>query len=1019
MTIRRLVAFRRFMLVAAGCALGLVAGAPVARGEDAPMASDEFAADIARLRAADRDERFAALSRLQRGKRPAAVALARRLSSADPEERRASAWALQGLFADAEPAIESLVAMLASESDEKAIRWCVAALGGLPTSEPRLYELLRRTDPPAPVRARVLRALTAQHSADAILEVTRGLDSTDPDWRRAAAWAAGEIGKAGRAGRPAGPQLVRALADPDPPVRAGAARSLGMIGESTPVALHALRALLADAELEVRRHAAFALVDLHADDEAVMPVLLDALHDAKDMRWREAAAKAFGELRAGTVIPADALLAVLRQPDRGFADTVRLHAAASLASMGHADVEVVQELLTWADDSIRSTSGDVGAEARTALGKLGEAAIVPLSSAIADQRRGPAAVAALLRLGARGAQVVGEALLGGGHAERWAALVGIKKAGPRAAAVLPYLRRAIDGERDDGQGRDSDFAEAWFAVADHDARLAAARGDLGPRLRAAAAARRSRDVPADEAEASVAGNLAVLADRSQAARSAAFDALERAPAAAVPVLVKTARDASSPLWLPAIEALKRRNDGLFAIAGLLDVPHARGAALDVLVESLVRRRDRYASPERAESDPVAIAIVGNAHVLLVDSATRIRALSLLTAISGAAAPAEADVAALVAAGPSPVARRALDVLAAIGTAKPATIEAIERLAVAAGPETACRAAETLDAVGAPANVRASAWARVAGTTERVLAARVEKGLAAPGPSAAGLLDGLFGSSDPIVRVRALRLLPAAGLGAEVARAKVRPFVADVDPSVRAAALDAMLLAGPLTDEMAAMLVARIRDGDLGVRDDRDAANDTLIRVLSSARAPRRDVFDALYVAPKRSSGRRGDDEYDAYRSRERLVAVVRAVPAAFDDALARLAAAGPDGPLALSAVAETGRPEAAAAIAAALSGSKDENLRREAAAALQHGFDWTATPVVVTSLLAALADADSSVATAALRTLCQSGERIAAHRAVIAAAASRLYDDLDDATAEQVERALNEMRDGGRTRRGR
>lgn len=96
----------------------------------------------------------------------------------------------------------------------------------------------------------------APAEADTVRRLVAALGDADPEVRQNLAIALAKIGPA------AVEPLVAALKDPLPERRAGAAAALGQIGAPARPALPALLDLLADKELDVRRHVSHAIAQL-------------------------------------------------------------------------------------------------------------------------------------------------------------------------------------------------------------------------------------------------------------------------------------------------------------------------------------------------------------------------------------------------------------------------------------------------------------------------------------------------------------------------------------------------------------------------------------------------------------------------------------------------------------------------------------------------------------------------------------------------------------------------------------
>jgi HEAT repeat protein len=153
------------------------------------------------------------------------------------------------------------------------------------------------------------------------------------------------LDKMGPAGGPAGKDLVAALDDPDPLVRAGAARVIGNLAPNVPGAVA-------------------ALIKLFPEREAI---------------------RAVAEFRAAGAAAAPALTALTRHPDAA----VRRNAVRTLGRIGQAALPALPDLMTL-------TTGDPEAGVREqsaeAIGELGAAAAAGIPSLVTALRDGDAKV---------------------------------------------------------------------------------------------------------------------------------------------------------------------------------------------------------------------------------------------------------------------------------------------------------------------------------------------------------------------------------------------------------------------------------------------------------------------------------------------------------------------------------------------------------------------------------------------------------------------------------------------------
>jgi len=196
----------------------------------------------------------------------------------------------------------------------------VLSLGGCAEQE-QPWRLLLREGRPAQVRP-----------ADGLLERADLQDLVERQVRREAAG------------------LIRALADPDPTVRARAAYALGSV--QSPEAGPALLSALTDASPAVRRDAAFALGQL--GDARVGPALVERLRHEEDAAVRHRLLEAVGKVGGSDALQALEALEVRRR-ERG-------DLALALARMGirgvHSEVSLrrLVDGLTDADPEVRLSS---------------------------------------------------------------------------------------------------------------------------------------------------------------------------------------------------------------------------------------------------------------------------------------------------------------------------------------------------------------------------------------------------------------------------------------------------------------------------------------------------------------------------------------------------------------------------------------------------------------------------------------------------------------------------------------
>jgi HEAT repeat protein len=272
--------------------------------------------------------------------------------------RIAPIQALGDFGAESVAALPSLIRILRDDRDPR-VRWYTAgAIAGLgPKARPAVPALLG-----------ALRS-TEVAFGEPVEHGDRSEAVDDCPLRLVAATALGAIGPDAEA---AVPELIRALADPDPRVCGEAATALGAIGPPaagavTPLAslaaqdrkdsisdraaealaaigrgsVPALGAMVFDACADTRFRAISAIGDIGPNAAAAIPDLVKALADPVD-EVREAAAEALGKIGnvPGVTAAVDGLIAALHDPEC----TVRTEAAESLGRMGPLTDRVIPAL---------------------------------------------------------------------------------------------------------------------------------------------------------------------------------------------------------------------------------------------------------------------------------------------------------------------------------------------------------------------------------------------------------------------------------------------------------------------------------------------------------------------------------------------------------------------------------------------------------------------------------------------------------------------------------------------------
>ena len=248
----------------------------------------------------------------------------------------------------------------------------------------RVAEAIAQSDlvPRASSEAEILAQAGVGKAPWGISALVEALGSKDEGVRAAATWALEQ--EAVRAQAPvrvlaeaAVPALRRALADPSPIVRAGAARGLGALGPPAAPAQAELFAALGDAVTDVRWQSALALSKLDLRAPGVVEPLAAALR-SEDPYVRGFAAVSLGNLGPAASAAVPALVEALAKDD-GYG---RGGAAAALARMGPAAAAAVPALR----EGLKSPDGDRRWKAARTLGRIGPAASVAVPDLAAALR---------------------------------------------------------------------------------------------------------------------------------------------------------------------------------------------------------------------------------------------------------------------------------------------------------------------------------------------------------------------------------------------------------------------------------------------------------------------------------------------------------------------------------------------------------------------------------------------------------------------------------------------------------
>ncbi len=156
----------------------------------------------------------------------------------------------------------------------------------------------------------------ASMGSPAFVPLTNALDDADPNVRRNAAWAIGELTNMSRGERgSAVPRLVSLLDERDPWLRIAAAQALGELRD--PRGFEKLIASLGDSEWLVRDRVAWALSEMK-DKRAVDSLCTTLLSDA-NAKVRKTAAWALGEIKSNEALAS--LKQALSDPEPGVRST--------------------------------------------------------------------------------------------------------------------------------------------------------------------------------------------------------------------------------------------------------------------------------------------------------------------------------------------------------------------------------------------------------------------------------------------------------------------------------------------------------------------------------------------------------------------------------------------------------------------------------------------------------------------------------------------------------------------------
>jgi HEAT repeat protein len=247
-----------------------------------------------------------------------------------------------------------IVIVLNDELAEAGAQARLALLAALPSAEPS-------------IRAGILRAAGAikaeAHRAEAPLQQLL-LEDRDSKVRMEAALALGWRARAKLLREPAAvvQSLARALQDPDPGVREGAAVALGDVGPEAAPAVPLLERLLSDKSRKVRLRAAVALGFIGAEAAGAVPTLLQRLKaEPEGDSIRQAIVAALSRIGPAAHEAVPVLIELLRDES-----SLAGHAALALGLVSGSSEEAIAALLETLRGHELST---VRSQAATALGR--------------------------------------------------------------------------------------------------------------------------------------------------------------------------------------------------------------------------------------------------------------------------------------------------------------------------------------------------------------------------------------------------------------------------------------------------------------------------------------------------------------------------------------------------------------------------------------------------------------------------------------------------------------------------
>ncbi|MBI3462390.1 MAG: HEAT repeat domain-containing protein [Planctomycetes bacterium] len=277
-------------------------------------------------------------------------------------------------------------------------------------------------------------------------------------------------------GEEAVPQLIQALENENPKVRAGAARVLGLIGDKAKAAEPTLIEALDDTDHEVRVSAATALSQIGADSKSAVPKITQLFRQAIENDWHrnaydaEMLAAALGRFGPAAKEALPVLINALENRFRLLDEAV-----VALLQIGPDGLPPVIKLLSHEDQGRRSFA----AAALGSIGPKAKPAVPALIRALEDEYYGVRLDAAetLGKIGPEAKAAVPGLITLLKHeyvGVRYRAIVALGKIGPDAKAAVPAL---IDRFKTDEPGNSKAAVEALKQI-DHDAAPQLSQGEL-------------------------------------------------------------------------------------------------------------------------------------------------------------------------------------------------------------------------------------------------------------------------------------------------------------------------------------------------------------------------------------------------------------------------------------------------------------------------------------------------------------------------------------------------------------